>query len=627
MACWKRGFPAGPDLNGLRPSAVNRSDFCAKEVAVQRSSSGQTTGTAQIKGPSQAQTTIRIAPEPSVFQKRLEHLLTPLKPSQRLAVNSDGDLLRPGQERQATFQRSENGTLWVRDGGLSRNGTFVWNVDGLRQATEGALIVVAGTRIGIAGHQITVRDKLDVISSADIDIARCEERIFNMAVGARLTIGRSFESDIILPGEEVSRVHCTIERLADVIVNRRHQSRYRLSDGPRSSLGTEIEVGGEWRRIEGWRKLLAGMRVRFAADDSRIFSVTREMAGDPAAEEGSTPGEHSKEKQLALFARDARWDCDSLNVAPSQAHVLGIHLSAGVELLRGADIDGAIRHFSDEKIMRLCGFMVRGRSGFRLIQINERAVLETLEALAQRQWFSDARTVTPVHALMPKDFAIESVSVSQRALIEVFRREYALICAAQWCYAYQQALGKFISRKGIFMGGPSAAENDAAQFLREQQILLADDLLLSRNDNRKVLARLEGVQTAEQQSRIADQLTLLYPGEEILLGRGELSGISLQPPLPADCCRSHPQMAAVLDEREIQEHIRQAYTQISRNHCTIKKLSNGNYFVIDGSTYGRSSNGVYFQDPFGIWRRMHGQVILTPASKLRLGYFFELVLP
>ena len=177
------------------------------------------------------------------------------------------------------------------------------------------------------------------------------------------------------------------------------------------------------------------------------------------------------------------------------------------------------------------------------------------------------------------------------------------------------------------MGGPTAAENDVAQFMREQKVLFSDDLFLSRKNNRKMLARFEGVQTSEQQSRIADQLTLLYPGEEIVLGRGEQAGIFLHAPSVADCRHNHPQMAALMDESEIQEQIRQAYSQISRNHCTIKKLSNGNYFVIDGSSFGRSSNGVYFQDSFGIWRRMHGQVILAPASRVRLGYFFELVLP
>jgi len=421
----------------------------------------------------------------------------------------------------------------------------------------------------------------------------CARAIYELMVGEKLFLR--------VHGQNVS-----VERLPDGLSEGQARRQYRVSRGRRSRRGTEMWIDGKWQEIHSWTALSPGTRLRFGKDDGRIFVVPAlghsqtEIITEKRGGSGSSAHDHidtTVTSTISLFARNGRRDSGRLAVAPFRAQLLGEHIADGLKALRAGALGRVVAHFSRVETLQMCG------------QHEFVARIQALPGLNEVDFFT---------SLLPQ-------GVSQQH--ENLQKEIAVLYAQEWLYVYQKVLGRNISKKGVFIAGEFCAQQDAAQFLREQHIPLSRKLYLSQFERLETLARLEGIQIPEQVEQISAALALLHPGQEVTVGRGEWATIKIERPDIGRYLKAHPLLSGLPDTAVAKELISVAYTQLSRIHCRLRRQENGLFLLSDGDASKPSSNGVFVPDELGILRRQKEAVELNPGTKIWLGRSFELKLP
>lgn len=359
-----------------------------------------------------------------------------------------------------------------------------------------------------------------------------------------------------------------------------------------TSQGEHIEPAFE-SRIQEARQLLFEARSYLGAKDAAKLKGVELSRGSMTVA-----------CDMTMLILNPDIDYAILTVKPDQAQLLGRHIRAGLELLRDKKYIEAVRHFEDEKILEECSFQFVPGNFFRLRDLHPNTIANTITDIAQRSWFYSDGRVSPSYGILPEGYDINEVippiqpemselekqeikgKLYDREQAQNFLREVALIYAEEWTHAYQRALGRLVSKKGMLLSGTEAHEHDIAEYFRENGVEMSE-LFLSRYGRDDALKRLKGTQTEAELNKIASALRGLDSGKSCDLS---LTGKLVNP---------------------------------SEAKLRIEKLANGLYKLtaLDHKT------PIFVPDSFGIWRRVKVSFELAPLERVRIGPNFEVRLP
>lgn len=138
------------------------------------------------------------------------------------------------------------------------------------------------------------------------------------------------------------------------------------------------------------------------------------------------------------------------------------------------------------------------------------------------------------------------------------------------------------------------------------------------------LEEIKGMQTAEEASRISQEILQLRSGERLTIGRSEepLDGIkhlSLGP--SASAWDQHEPGTYWFDLR------RDRFRGLSRFHCLIEALGDGWYWLSPASPDTLPTNGLYVAEPGHCWSGVKGVQIVREGSLVSLGSDFVFKIP
>lgn len=574
----------------------------------------------------------------NVLSQQIEQRLAFLNRGEMLIIDdhnqlheSKASLYDAGHTAQVTFMRDERNKIVVFDGLPSYNGVKVGGSDtkilGAISLSEGAMVQFGSMKFVLPGVEPKGDGRFDQIL-ADI---------YALQPGEKLTVGRRPYLDLKLPGD-VSRLHATIERLEDVEIEGISRRLYRVRDGIPSSQGTYVESSeGTWEAVHAPLRLAQDRHVRIGPDgpvvqlpdppleDERndIQALHRSIMDGSELQQRlaeklkgreMSVGEFTVQHDRTCFLRNPDVDFDDkLKVSPKQAAILGVHIREGLKLIREEKYEEAISHFSNESVLKFCGFRFEQNNVMGINELTPKRVYEALQFVAMRSWFKPGSlTVYPSYACLNPD--VFPKNDEERQLLRDFQREVCLVYAEETTHAYQLALGRNVSKKGELISGSNAHEVDVAQLFREQRVPMSHLYLAERYEEREiVLKRLEGYQTKEHVAEIKGLLAALPPGESLVVGRNPLRNGAKE--------GQHGYKIKVTD------NVAEEFGLLSRSHVTITKQHDGRYKIEDGLDGIKSSKGFYSTDECGIWRKRRGWQICDSGSLVRLGKYFQIQLP
>lgn len=535
-----------------------------------------------------------------------------------------------------------------KDGRKSTNGTFYKTSYGMWQEVVGKVLIRADQEIALA-ESITKIPKVDHIrvqnrvaefklvaldsteqeksSSSSISsvsqrqgkfIAEpLQQRISKLKANQKLEIG-TFEGDGVAQVDafsksRISPKHCFIEK--------DHDGNYFITDGSidgeLSTSGTFVLVGEDLQKVEGRHKLSSGQRIFLGKEFSFCAPIFEREAlqAKRDIEAEASRGLVGDRRYLDRPEIDRKY----LKANFGQATILGGHIVRGLDLIKEKKFSEAIKHFANEEIASFAGFRysegnVIGVGDFEQTPEGYANLIHKINFAAMRSWFypdhdnSFGGTISPSRA-GNFSFSKQPRSEVESEMLNFLNQESALIAAEEWIHAYQNALGKNVSRAAELLVGVASDEEDVPQFMREQGVALSP-LYMSRYNRKEVLDRLDGIEDSKEALSIAAKIAAMEINTKQVIGTGDSCDIVIRK------CRPN------LAEKSSEEYraIKQK-DKVSPTHLEITKISADLYQVKN-----LSAEPSFYKDQLGFWRKIAGVQELKAGSVVRLGPFYEISL-